>query len=245
MKLYENITIGNFLFALGFSLRHEQGNQKLAGSINLLQQTPADTLLADVFLNFTGVVRLLEFKAHGASLTKERDKHLAISEVVGAHGLQTVSREVHWYVESKATDTSMGLLTLPYLDAFSEDARQTSANLQDFVQRLAQDIALQRSTHTGQQINDYLLHVRSLQGDKKTGSGGLLLFAEPNGMLRYAPLHDLLDLNLNHKLWIEQQIQVTEHASEMDFSKTAKKRSRQLELGKQQGVKRDGPTLGH
>jgi hypothetical protein len=44
MKLYENITIGNFLFALGYAIRDfQQGSKRAAlGSINLLQQTPAD-----------------------------------------------------------------------------------------------------------------------------------------------------------------------------------------------------------
>ncbi|MDP6008078.1 hypothetical protein ACLHT5_11360 [Pseudomonas aeruginosa] len=65
MKLYENITIGNFLFALGYAIRDlQQGSKSAAvGSVNLLQQTPADRLLADVLLNFGGVARLLEFKA--------------------------------------------------------------------------------------------------------------------------------------------------------------------------------------
>lgn len=82
MKLYENITIGNFLFSLGYAIRDQQKGNKVMGSINLLQQTPADQLLGDVLLKFTGVVRLLEFKAEGPDLSKERGKHQGLKKVI-------------------------------------------------------------------------------------------------------------------------------------------------------------------
>ncbi|HHH8880193.1 TPA: hypothetical protein ACP3ZD_006291, partial [Pseudomonas aeruginosa] len=115
MKLYENITIGNFLFALGYAIRDlQQGSKSAAvGSVNLLQQTPADRLLADVLLNFGGVARLLEFKAEGARLDKEIGKHEGLKQVIEDQGLSEISREVHWYVETKATEDSLGLLSVP------------------------------------------------------------------------------------------------------------------------------------
>jgi len=42
MKFYEKITIGNFHFALGYSIRDKQPRRQLTASINLLQKTPAD-----------------------------------------------------------------------------------------------------------------------------------------------------------------------------------------------------------
>lgn len=123
MKLYENITIGNFLFALGYAIRDlQQGSKSAAvGSVNLFQQTPADRLLADVLLNFGGVARLLEFKAEGARLDKELGKHAGLKQVIEDQGLSEISREVHWYVETKATEDSLGLLSVPYLDAFPRE----------------------------------------------------------------------------------------------------------------------------
>ena len=243
MKLYENITIGNFLFALGYALRNTQGNQQLAGSVNLLQQTPADKLLGDVLLKFTGVVRLIEFKAHGANVTKERDKHEALSVVIAAKQLEKISREVHWYVESKATDTSLGLLTIPYLDAFTEKAYTFTDRLQDFVQNLAQDIARQRTGYTSKEINDYLLYVRSMQGSGATGIGGLLLLAEPNGLLRYAAINDLVDLNMDHRHWVEQEIQRSEMEQQLEIERGAQKYTRARRLKLEQETSYDGPEF--
>lgn len=64
MKLYENIVIGNFLYGLGFAVRARAHSTGLVvpSVVNLLQQTPADKELADVLLEFPGVVRLIEFK---------------------------------------------------------------------------------------------------------------------------------------------------------------------------------------
>lgn len=94
MKLYENITIGNFLFSLGYSIRDKQRDSGMgaAGSVNLLQQTPADQLLGDVLVKFSGVVRLLEFKAEGADLRKERGKHAGLKKIIDDLGLAEISR---------------------------------------------------------------------------------------------------------------------------------------------------------
>lgn len=95
MKLYENITIGNFLFSLGYSIRDKQGpGDAAAGSINLLHQTPADQLLGDVLVNFSGVVRLCELKAQGASLKEEKGKHAVFKRVIEDIGFTEISREV-------------------------------------------------------------------------------------------------------------------------------------------------------
>lgn len=241
MKLYENITIGNFLFALGYSLRDKQPRSKLAGSINLLQQTPADELLGDVLLKFTGVVRLIEFKAEGANLKKERGKHAALEVAVKERGLEKISRDIHWFVETKATDHTLGLRTLPYLDAFPRLGGPKLQRLENFITTLADDIAKQNTPYTGAQINEYLDWVRRTQGTGEVGSGGLLLLAQPGGYLRFAPLEDMLDLNLHHSLWIKQRIAQLERETELTMNREhdkALKRQQKLER------KKDGLDYG-
>lgn len=206
MKLYENITIGNFLFSLGYSLRDKQGKNMLAGSINLLQQTPADQLLGDVLLKFKGVVRLIEFKAEGASLAKEKGRHAALCVAIQERQFEAISRGVHWFIETKATEKTLGLRVVPYLDAFPRPSGPKVQLLEEFISVLAEDIATQNITYTGAQINEYLAWVRRTQGTGAVGSGGLLLLAEPGGLLRFAPLADLLDLNLEHSVWIKERV---------------------------------------
>lgn len=235
MKLYENITIGNFLFALGYSLREKQGRNLLAGSINLLQQTPADQLLGDVLLKFTGVVRLIEFKAEGARLFKEKARHTALSIAVQERQLEAISREVHWSIETKATEKTLGLRVVPYLDAFPRPREPKVKLLEEFISTLASDIATQNTAYTGAQINEYLSWVRRTQGTGEVGTGGLLLLAEPGGLLRFAPLTDLLDLNLEHSLWIkERQVRLEKELELL----------RMREEERQRKLERKGLTLG-
>jgi hypothetical protein len=57
MKLYENVVIGNFLFSLGFAISAKSKTNTILTSINLLQQTPADKLLAGGTGNWLPVLR--------------------------------------------------------------------------------------------------------------------------------------------------------------------------------------------
>lgn len=224
MKLYENITIGNFLFALGYAIRDAQegSNSAAVGSVNLLQQTPADQLLADVLLNFGGVARLLEFKAEGANLTKERGKHAGIKKVVQDQGLSDISREVHWYVETKSTADSLGLLTVPYVDAFPRE-KARAGRLQALVQSTAEAIAYQRSNFTGEQIRRYLLTIKTVNGTAASGSGGLLLLAEPGGILKFAPLEDMLELNMTHQEWAKERFENADRSYHLALEKSQAK----------------------
>lgn len=192
MKLYENITIGNFLFSLGYSIRDKQwcSSPSTAGSVNLLQQTPADQLLGDVLLDFCGVVRLLEFKAEGANQKKELGKHAGLKRIIEDMGLSEVSREVHWYVETNATPDSLALLTAPYLDAFPRENLLKNQKLEDLVESTAQAIADRQTSFTGAQISQYLLAIKTVSGKTSSGTGGLLLLAEPGAALKFAPLED-------------------------------------------------------
>lgn len=240
MKLYENVTIGNFLFALGYSIRDKQPRRQLQGSINLLQQTPADELLGDVLLKFKGVVRLIEFKAEGADLTKELGKHAALQVALEDKGLVDISKDVHWFVETKATEHTLGLRTLPYLDAFPRLRGPKLQRFDEFINTLADDIAKQRVTYTGAQIKEYMAWVRHINaGGGEVGSGGLLLVAEPGGLVRFAPLEDMLDLNMQDHAWVKARMLQMERETEFRM-----KREQEKALKRQQPQKIKGIDLG-
>lgn len=111
MKLYENVVIGNFLYGLGVSIGNRLKSGYLPGAVSLLQQTPEDKALGDVLLEFPGTLRLIEFKAQGNHSTKERRRHSKLSTIlkgkqefrnISCRGQEmlTISRRVHWYVET-------------------------------------------------------------------------------------------------------------------------------------------------
>ncbi len=197
MKLYENIVIGNFLYALGFAVRARRPSEVTASAINLLQQTPADTLLGDLLLEFPGVVRLIEFKAEDNRASKERGRHRKLSAgLEGNPELQAVSRDVHWYVET-ASSAEHGVLArvVPYLDAFPREKAKRD-RLETFIERLAQEVAEDRPRIRADREAAYLRWVKMTQGDGVVGSGGLILVADADGSLHYAQLLDMLEMRL-------------------------------------------------
>ncbi|MCY1230284.1 hypothetical protein D9M72_426910 [compost metagenome] len=86
---------------------------------------------------------------------------------------------------------------------------------------------------------EYLRWVSLTQGNGAVGSGGLLLLANASGGLRYAQLHDMLDLRLEHRVWVEMTQQRWERGMELTYGKI---HERQLE--RKIRFERDGPTFG-
>ena len=203
-RLYENVVIGNFLYGLGFAVRAKRGAGVTAAVINLLQQSPADTLLGDLLVEFPGVVRLIEFKAESNRSKKEEARHRKLSAgLIGDTRRQAISRSIHWYVETAPTDHGMQARIVPYLDAFPSGGGKHD-RLEAFIRRTALEVAQRSSTVSHEEAKSYLQWVRMTQGDGEVGTGGLLLVADADGTLHYAQLLDMLELRLQHHLWLER-----------------------------------------
>ncbi|WP_321903937.1 hypothetical protein [Paraburkholderia tropica] len=224
MKIYESIVIGNFLFGLGFAVRARKSGTNAVAAINLLQQSPADPLLGDLMMEFPGVVRLIEFKTIENRSPKERARHDALSSrIVGYPHLESISRAVHWYIETSAKSDDLVATIVPYLDAYP--TRRQGHKLETFISSIADEVASPSEEFSREDVADYLRWVQETQGDGKVGTGALLLVAEPNGKLRYAVLSDLLELRLQHRNWIdycERRVQ-REVPREQNHSPTYKK----------------------
>jgi hypothetical protein len=203
MKIYESIVIGNFLFALGFAVRARGKSDAItATAINLLQQSPADPLLGDLMMEFPGVVRLIEFKTIENRSPKERARHAVLSSrIIDYPHLESISRAVHWYIETSAKNDDLVATIAPYLDAFP--VRRQGHKLEAFISSIADEVASPSEKFSRENVKSYLRWVQETQGDGKVGTGALLLVAEPNGKLHYAALSDLFELRLQHRNWID------------------------------------------
>ncbi|MCL2590898.1 MAG: hypothetical protein FWD67_08500 [Betaproteobacteria bacterium] len=251
MKLYENIVIGNFLFALGYRIRTKKSVETLNGSVNLLQQTPEDKALGDVLVNLSGIVRLIEFKAQGASMSKEEKRHDRLCQAIskkaaeaegrqsclckaieGTH-LEAVSRDIHWYIESKADEKALRTRIVPYLDAFPRPRGPKVQRLETFVDTLACEVAEGDVRHSKEDVKEYLKLVRLTMGSGAVGSGGLLLVAEPEGGLVFAPMLDLMELDMHHGHWLHHRNNLEQALSQ--------KLEREFKLERHQEY--DGPSL--
>lgn len=213
-KLYENIVIGNFLYGLGFAVRAKKSSGLMAGVVNLLQQSPADTLLGDLLLEFPGVVRLIEFKADTNRSSKEVTRHTKLAAgLTGKPDQQRVSRAIHWYVETAPSESEgVDARIVPYLDAFPKKETKHD-RLETFIDRTATEVVEGQPDITKEAAKAYLTWVRMTQGEGEVGSGGLLLLADTNGTLRYAQLLDMLELRLQHRQWLN----IHEHRIEREL----------------------------
>ncbi|MDP9649690.1 hypothetical protein [Paraburkholderia caledonica] len=230
-KIYENVAIGNFLYGLGYAIRARHQTRSMPGVVNLLQQTPSDTLLGDLLLQFPGVVRLLEFKAEGNASTKERARVRALScSLETTPSFQAVSRRVHWYVEiGVSEEQNVVARAVPYLDSYPRTKPRGS--FEAFIEAQADEIVNGRSKEGDAELEmEYIRWVKRMQGEGEVGTGGLLLVAQADGTLHYAQLLDMLELRMEHRLWIELHDQRL--ARELTYQhKLSLERERKLERG--------------
>lgn len=195
MDIYENIIIGNFVFSLGVAFGQLVGNaESPPAAVNLLQQTPLDTQLGDVLLQGVGVMRLIEFKREGNRSDKEVAKlaHLRRNlELPENVDLKILSSHVHWYIETK----NQGVLVTkicPYLHFLH--TRDRGPSLLDFCSELARELLRPGDPALSPLFERYLQCLSKSQGEPASGSGGMMLYTDGSGSLKYVVVDDLRQL---------------------------------------------------
>ena len=106
MAIYENYFVGSFIHAAAFRAGFRHGKSGNRGPddpivVSLLQQTPLDQPLGDLFWGRGGRFSLIEFKTRFASLSEERDKRvkdLLLNKLAFDEGpeMQRISNSAHF-----------------------------------------------------------------------------------------------------------------------------------------------------
>lgn len=229
MKIYENIIIGNFLFALGYAISSKNGNAPFTTKISLIQQTPADRLLGDLMASLNNHIYLIEFKEASNRSNKERQKCLNLKRILnqpGCKDLLAISRKMHWYIETSVTKKSFNQQTLishigPYLDMELKTQRQPDVFAQ-FIEHIANEVSQPTTEKNIADCELYLQFVRkTLGGNSAFGTGGLLLAVNSVGEISYLPMEDLMELRMTYGKWrdlLERSWeQKQEHTKQLDL----------------------------
>lgn len=240
MDPYENIVIGNFLYSLGLIVGQLTGGEVRPMCVNLLQQSPMDRPLGDVLIENAGVTRLIEFKREQNDSVKEETKRLMLERALGGNvRLQSVSREIHWYIETSEKVESLVSRVVPYLDfSDSKAAATTLEQFTDWSGRAAVMRTIDDQTHVA--YKHYLELLAYSHGGLQGASGGLVVTYNKDIGIRYILLTDIRDLLLSHRLVREAYFErVRQQAKELNHQRRAQHQglSRKLEL------KRDGPSF--
>ena len=218
MPIYENLVIGNFLYALGLKIgarRHEYLTPNLA--VHLTQQTPLDVVLGDVLLVGPRAIALLEFKraANWEGRWKEQSKLLKIEAFLNDPEFQVLrdtSRQIHFYVETGDTLNEDFSRVLPYLDLRTDDRRR---NLGQLIEYLVSHASSAPVCIEACQL--YLNLVCSSQGYSYHASPGLLVGVGADGGIAFAPVDDLRDLRTTFAAIQAQQITLTREQLRQDL----------------------------
>lgn len=205
MKLYENVAIGNFLYGLGFAVGKRVKGSDFPSAINLLQQTPDDTLFGDVLIRAPGMLRIFEFKQRGNNESKEPLRHAKLKEhLKGKDALILISRTVHWFIETAPDEKSFFSRIVPYLDAYPKTDEQHS--FAEFVNTTADAVVGNSEPLPQADIGAYLAHLLHVHNSEGAGSGCLIVKMSETGELHYAELTSILDLTLTKKSILEKQM---------------------------------------
>lgn len=208
MKLYENVVIGNFLYALGFAIGRKTQAGGLMPIVNLLQQTPDDKCLADVFAYYPGAMRIIEFKRSENSDEKEEAKLRILKRAVKhASDVEKISLISHWFVETSVPGEELVSRIVPYLHAYSGVPTLTSFNT--FVTQIA-DALLKGDAGCSEDMQMGYLDVlalcnsntiakagkKSRKTDGRPQSSSLILKLSEDGQLAYAQVTSYDELRL-------------------------------------------------
>jgi hypothetical protein len=197
VPIYENLVVGNFLFALGLQIGAHRADGSPPGlGVHLLQQTPLDMVLGDVLLAGPRSVALLEFKRAADRRLKERDKLLKLNALLEHPSFQTLrdtSRNMHFYIETRDVLDAGFSRVLPYLDLTMGGG---GSSLEEFISDMVSRATCSRALVEAQIVacQRYLELVCVCQGRTYNPSPGLLLGVDGDGRIAFAPVDDVRDL---------------------------------------------------
>ena len=140
----------------------------------------------------------------------------------------TISKSVHWFVETKPQSQSFVARIVPYLEAYPRENNHHS--LERFIEATAEEAIRKETLYSHEDLRFYLRLVTACQGSGSVGSGALILAVTGSGNLKFAELTSMTQLRLQVPAYIreiEREIErirepehqlVQERAIEPDFS---------------------------
>lgn len=171
---YENILLGNFILTIGY-LSGQRGIKLNRTVLQLLQQTPDDCTVGDLFANLQGQNFIFEFKRNESQVKSEfkkpnRFRLMELLKNTSFVSEKKVSQKCH-FMCFPAQSTTTTLLFMPYAliqDARCQD-RKSSFELSYFCEKL-----LVLNTGFGASYSEFSQYLNLLAGfpDHAGGSGG-------------------------------------------------------------------------
>lgn len=205
---YENVQIGNFLISIGYYLR--EYNLSLPTSISLLQQTPLDYKIGDMFGMLSGSFFIIEFKREKQNLKSELEKKQRVKLLnylsLNNPPEKIISRKSHFICYPRFMNKNIDYTLQPYTTIDTPQYPEFEINgVSAFLK------ALLNTNHIGatfNEIKDYIKLLQNFAGnDASDASGltsGIFLNFDKNEGIRYI-VYDNLDF-LTQQIHLKHEI---------------------------------------
>ncbi len=192
---YENVYLGNFIFALGFQAaktRKGLGDK----AVQLVQQTPDENKLNDLFVNWSGKSFIFEFKRNKAKISTELEKE---AKRLLNDALNSPENERELYLSKKSHFLGFGLkdnLHFTYYSAIHEEINNI-APLDKFCSLILDDKKDVGINY--EELVEYLAFIGNVTKSSSDGCGGFVLNMADDGSVNMVPFEtvDILSKSLD------------------------------------------------
>ena len=189
---YENVFIGNFILTMGW-LNGCIGAPLNHSAIQLIQQTPDDEKLGDIFAILQGKSFLFEFKRNKSKIKDELKKNVAsdlLKLLRRDKELFELSLKCHWMGYGSESNREATISFLPYcLINNNLFHKRKPFNLTEFCK-----VVLAPNNYIGasfEELNRYLSALSKVTNSDGNGSSGFILNISKEGSLSMIKYHDI------------------------------------------------------
>lgn len=214
--LYENLYIGTFIYTLG--LISGQRGVVDHETILLLQQTPEDAVVGDLFARWQGTNLIIEFKRSKRQLEDEAKKvnrRQLLEELrqLGNEPLKEISDRCHFLAVPDENAGELSLMFNRYTDLpqMINGTNVPSATLTRFVEQILNERDMdddKRTIGVGfEDLHAYMETMRKVAFATTSGSGGLIVNLDADGhphIVHYDDLH-ILERSLSVEKRLERR----------------------------------------
>lgn len=200
---YENVYLGNFIFALGFqAAKTRKGlNDKV---VQLVQQTPDEGLLNDLFIKWSGKSYILEFKRSKEKIKKELDK--------------TTKNNINIQLNDKNNEWALNLANKSHFLGFGDSDNLHFIDYSSIHKEIEKTTPLDKFCSSildkegnlglnHEELVGYLDFIKEASGSSSEGCGGFIINVSGDGSLNMIPYDsvELLSQALDAELELESE----------------------------------------
>lgn len=202
--LYENIYIGGFIYALGV-ISGRKGHEETE-AFSLIQQTPDDKIIADLFARWKGANFIIEFKRKRNDIKSELKKPLKrkLLDIIWDRNNPNFKKNLSFlnkchficFADDMDSRTTLNFLPYAHVSKFASGQIVEEMVLTEFIEQ----VILRKIGVSLKALQAYFKFLKDIFESSFTSVGGLIVNIDVNGNPNLVRFDDLsiLEQSLQH-----------------------------------------------